>query len=255
MHWFYNSLEDWYKTALKMKNLDQIRVKEIYVSLKNNITQLIDIYMKFEKVLLSKTEKFIQNQNDWVDIENKAKGGVNFFFDKINEQIFEPLKQFYSITKGEQGLKKHNEILKNWIEDVEDFLKDLMQVKLLDIPLFNAEKEVKISTKIAKVPTHVITYKMFEEGKDLEQIAKERGLAYSTIIGHLAKFAEQGILDLSKVISEEKRIIFEKTFQEKPQESLTNWKNILPDDFDYHEIRLLWNHYQYLEQNNKEGIA
>ena len=50
-------------------------------------------------------------------------------------------------------------------------------------------------------------------------------------------------------------MIFEKTFQEKPQESLTNWKNILPDDFDYHEIRLLWNHYQYLEQNNKEGIA
>lgn len=255
IHWFHNSLEDWYKTALKMKNLDQIRVKEIYISLKNNITQLIDIYMKFEKVLLSKTEKFTQNQNDWLDIENKARGGVNFFFSKINEQIFEPLKQFYSITKGEQGLKEHNEILKNWIEDVEDFLKDLMQVKLLDTPLFNAEKEVKISTKIAKVPTHVITYKMFEEGKNLEQIAKERGLAYSTIIGHLAKFAEQGILDLSKIISEEKLLIFEKTFQEKPQESLTNWKNILPDDFDYHEIRLLWNHYQYLEQNNKEGIA
>ena len=96
---------------------------------------------------------------------------------------------------------------------------------------------------------------MFEEGKDLEQIAKERGLAHSTIIGHLAKFAEQGILDLSKIISEEKILIFEKTFQEKPQESLTNWKNILPDDFDYHEIRLLWNHYQYLEQNNKEGTT
>ena len=129
-------------------------------------------------------------------------------------------------------------------------MNDLKLTKLLETELFDADKDEKISTKIAKIPTHIITYKLFEEGKNIDEIAKERALAPSTIVGHLAKFADQGVLDLTKIISSEKISIFEKTFNAQPQNSLNEWKEILPDDFDYHEIRLLWNHYKYL--NNKE---
>lgn len=247
--WLTISLEDWYEAAKSSKKLDQEKAREFYFSLKSRLQNLNEVFEKFEKFLIQKTLKFVQTQENWQEIENKAKGGVNFFFDKIKNQVFEPLKQFYSITKGEKGLKEYNEIIKIWIDDTEDFLKDLKSVNLLGVSLFDTENDSKISTQIAKTPTHIITYKMFEDGKSLELIAKERGVTYSTVIGHLAKFAEQGILDLSKIIEQEKINIFEKTFQKSPQNSLTDWKNILPENFDYHEIRLLWNHYQYLKKN------
>lgn len=254
IHWFSTALEDWHKVALASKILDKVAVKETYITLKNNIVQLIDVFDKFEKFLIQKTAKFIQTQENWEEIESKAKGGVHFFFEKVKEQIFEPLKQSHSRTKGEKGLKDYNEVIKIWIDDVEDFLKDLKLVKLLEVSLFDQEKDVEVSSKIAKVPTHVVTYQLFEQGKSLEEIAKERGMVYGTIIGHLAKFAEQGILDLERIIDENKIQFFAKIYEENPQSSLTDWKNILPDDFDYHEIRLLWNHYQYLTQKEDESV-
>ena len=82
---------------------------------------------------------------------------VVFFFEKIKDQVFEPLKQFYSETKNEKGLKEHNEFLKIWLSDTEDYLNDLKLTKLLETELFDADKDEKISTKIAKIPTHIIT--------------------------------------------------------------------------------------------------
>ena len=245
--WLSQALENWNKAGQESKVLDQEKARELYIFLKNNIKNLTDVFNKFEKVLLQKTTKFVQNKESWQEIENKAKGGVNFFFQKVKEQVFEPLKQFYTETKGIKGLKQYNEELKTWLDDLEEYLKNIKLVSLLDIMLFNAEKDEPVSIKIAKVPTHIITFQLFEKGKSAEEIAKERGLTYGTIIGHLAKFAEQGVLDISRIISEENIEIFKKTFKENPQENLTEWKRILPKDFDFHDIRLLWNYFRYLE--------
>ncbi len=74
------------------------------------------------------------------------------------------------------------------------------------------------------MPTHVLTYQLFEDGKTIGEIAKERGLVISTVYGHLAKFAEQGLLDLSRLISAEKIKTFEETFKQAPQGTLSEWK-------------------------------
>lgn len=247
-HWFSQSLEEWYQTSLDAHKIDLSAIKELYFSLKKNIKDLIDVFEKFNRVLQQKIFKFTNATEDWQEIESKAKGGVNFFFEKIKDQVFEPLKQFYSNSKKDKELKQANEILKVWLDDIEDYLNDLKDVKLIDVPLFDSKKDTTISSKIAKIPTHIITFKLFENGKTIDEIAKERGLTHSTIWGHFAKFAEQGILDLTKFLSQEKINTFEKTFYTQPQENLNDWKKILPDEFEYHEIRLLWNHYSHLEK-------
>ena len=249
--WFSQSLEDWHKSALGAIKIDFSQINELYFSLKNNIKNLMEVFNKFDKVLQQKTLKFTNGLEDWQEIENKAKGGVNFFFEKVKEQIFEPLKEFYSKSKTDKEIKASNEILKIWIDDIEDYLKDLKQVKLLEVALFSSEKNTEVSSKIAKIPSHILTYKLFEEGKSIEEIVKERGLVQSTVIGHLAKSAEQGVLDLKRIISPEKISIFEKTFSAQPQDNLNDWKKVLPDEFEYHEIRLLWNHYRYLKTQNE----
>jgi agmatine/peptidylarginine deiminase len=69
-------------------------------------------------------------------------------------------------------------------------------------------------------------------------------LVKETVIGHLAKFAEQGLLDISRVITSDKIKAFERILQ-KSHETLTEWKNALPSDFEFNEIRILINHYNY----------
>ena len=52
-----------------------------------------------------------------------------------------------------------------------------------------------------KEKTWVITYKMYKEGKTVMQIAQERSLTETTILGHLARYVESGDIDVHKLVS------------------------------------------------------
>lgn len=244
--WFKNSLDSWNNSSKYSKFVDKDKVKFLYQGIKPELENLISIYDKFEKIILQKTQKFIKGNEEWSEIEAKSKGAVNFFFNNVNEKIFQQLLDFYAETKGVKGLKQYNEDFRVFLDDLEDYLNDLKKVYLLETKLFDGENDVKISTKIAKVPSHILTFQMFEEGKTIPEIAKERGLVTETIFGHLSKFASQGLLDLSRIFPKEKLKIFEKEFQNADShDSLTDWKNALPKDFEYNEIRMLLNHYTF----------
>lgn len=105
----------------------------------------------------------------------------------------------------------------------------------------------------AKVPTHILTFQLFESGKTVPEIAKERGLVKETVYGHLVKFAEQGVLDLKRLITQEKMDVFRQQFEKDPKPAtITEWKNTLPDGFEFHEIRLLLGHHEYLKNRNEK---
>ena len=213
--WMTEMLESWYSAALTSKSLDREKAKNLYFILKKEIDGLNQIYLKFEKVLLQKSRKFIEGKEEWAETETKAKGAVNFFFKNVNEKVFEELKQFYAETKGIKGLKQYNEEIRVFIDDLEDYLQDLKLVHLLENQLFDGKNDVVISNRIVKVPSHVLTYQMFEEGKTIPEIAKERGVVNETIFGHLAKFAEQGVLDIKRIVAKENIKTFETLFKKK----------------------------------------
>ncbi len=251
--WIRKSLEDWYNMSLVSKNVDKTKAKQLYASLKKETENFVALFEKFEKILHQKNRRYLQGKDTWEEIEQKSSGAVNFFFKNITEKIFEPLKQFYAETKGIKGLKTYNDDFRVFLDDLEDYLKDLRTVKLLDKFLFDEKNDVKISTKIEKVPSHILTFQMFEDGKTIPEIAKERGLVNETVYGHLAKFAEQGVLDIKRVLPKEKIQVFEKEFMKNSDYSgLNEWKKILPPEFEFNEIRILINHYNYLE-NKKKG--
>ena len=249
--WFKNSLETWYNSAKHSKAIDKNKAKFLYTAIKPEVENLASVYEKFEKVILQKTQKFVQGNEDWSEIETKTKGAVNFFFKKVNEKIFSQLLDFYAENKGTKGLKQYNEDFRVFLDDLEDYLNDLKKVHLLETPLFDVENDVKVTTKIAKVPSHILSFQLFEEGKTIPEIAKERGLVTETIFGHLAKFAEQGLLDLTRIFDKEKLKTFEKEFDQnwEKHQSLSDWKNALPKEFEFNEIRLLLNHYEFKRAN------
>lgn len=244
--WMMQDLEKWHYAAIQSRGLDKDKIKFLYQGIKPEAAKLADVFAKFEKIIQQKTRKFIEGIEEWNEIETKAKGAVNFFFTNVNAKIFAPLKDFYAETKGVKGLKQYNEDFRLFLDDLEDYLNDLKEVYLLETPLFDKENEVEVTTKIAKVPSHILTFQLFEEGKTIPEIGKERGLVTETIYGHLAKFAERGLLDLDRIFDKQKIKVFEKEFKKNSDhETLTEWKKVLPNDFEFNEIRLLLNHFNH----------
>lgn len=248
--WFLSSLENFNISTKTSKFIDKDRTQKLYISLRSEIENLTVIFQKFERILVQKTQKFLKGEEEWQEVEVKAKGAVNFFFSNVNEKIFSPLKDYYSETKGVKGLKSFNEDFRVWLDDLEEYLKNLKDVYLLETPLFDKEKDKVISMSVNKVPTHVLTYQLFQDGKTVSEIGKERGLVNSTIFGHLSKYAEQNLLDkndLLRIYPKEKVAAFEKVFKKSPKDNINDWKAALPADFDYGEIRLIWNYYLNLK--------
>ena len=245
--WAKESLETWNKASKESKFVDKEKTQNLYYLIKKSVENLTDIYLKFEKFIWPKTRKFIQTQENWEEIETKSSGAVNFFFTKVNEEIFKPFREFYAETKGVKGMKQYNEDTRVFLDDLEDYLNDLKQVHLLEKPLFDEKNDEKISVKIAKVPSHVLSYQLFEQGKTLNEIALSKGVLVSTIFSHMAKIAEQGVLDfedMKRIYPVEKIETFKKIFDENPQEELKDWLKVLPKDFEFHEIRLLQNFFK-----------
>lgn len=249
--WFLNEVEEWNKLSVTTKNIDHVKTNQLYLQLKHETTNLGKIFEKLERVISLKVNNFIENKEEWSDIESKTKGAVNFFFTEIRDKVFNPLKEFYAEIKGAKGLKQYNEEFRNWLEDTEEYLNSLKEIHLLETKLLDEKNDKEISLKIAKVPSQVLTFQLFEQGKTIGEIALERGLVKETVIGHLAKFAEQGLLDISRVITSDKIKAFENEFYKNPHETLTEWKNALPNDFEFNEIRILINHYNYKRERSK----
>lgn len=85
--------------------------------------------------------------------------------------------------------------------------------------------------------TYRITKELFDNGLSVAAIAKERGLAISTIFGHLVHYVEEGTLKASQIIDKEKynEILeyFESTFD--PQINIA--REVLGQEYQYGEIK------------------
>jgi hypothetical protein len=97
------------------------------------------------------------------------------------------------------------------------------------------EKKPKTETKTS---TKDLSYVLFTEGKTIQQIAQERNLAISTIEGHMASFIEKGIIDITKLMPEER---LNKIYPQLNSEdnTLSAAKQKLSSDVTFGEIRLV----------------
>lgn len=94
-------------------------------------------------------------------------------------------------------------------------------------------------SKKPKGETYLITKRMLDKGMTAEEIASERNLALSTIYGHIARFVEHGEYDAVDFIDKEKCDIIEEYFRDTEDPSLGKAKEVLGDDFEFWELRMV----------------
>lgn len=253
VHWLKKEIADWAEAVKESRFLDDEAIEALAKELTSEAEEIVTVFEKFSKFVLSRMSSFVQTQQGWNIIEDKCKGAVNFFFEKMNEKFFVPLKGSYAETKGSKGLKGYNDVVKELIEEIAEYLSGLKTAALLDAPLYIKNTDDSISFKVEKKPSHIISFQMFEEGKSPTEIAVERQITEGTVLGHLAKMASVGVLDIKRLFSAETIMMFGNKFRQHNFESITQWKTVLPPEIDFNEIRVLFNHFKY--QNTKTNIS
>ncbi len=98
--------------------------------------------------------------------------------------------------------------------------------------------------------TYDQTKQLLQQGMTVDEVAQQRGLAESTIAGHIERLIQAGEqLDLSSYLPPQERFeAIKAAFVESGGTQLSPVKAILGDDYSYGEIRLVW---LYLDQQAK----
>src|SRR3989338_276936 len=110
--------------------------------------------------------------------------------------------------------------------------------KILDEKIKIELQVVKEQRPITVGESEIKTFELFSEGKNAQDIAKERNLAVSTIYTHSYHLIANGYLSSSDVVDEGKiKSIIEVCKQFKNEPRLKELKEKLPENISYGEIR------------------
>jgi hypothetical protein len=96
----------------------------------------------------------------------------------------------------------------------------------------SAEKKKKVDTKVE-------SFRLYKEGKRVEEIAKERNLTQQTIEGHLAHYISLGDIDINELVSREKIVLIEPEAKNFNGGSITGIKKNLDNNISFGEIKLV----------------
>ena len=168
------------------------------------------------------------------DVQTNNKISAKRFEDSYTElkQTYEAkcdllttiIKEDFSITTY---LKAKQEAILNSLSDG----KNRKKRKL------NDEKE---KPKEKKIDTKECTYNLFKAGKSVEEVAKERGLKASTIMGHLIPYIQNGEVKLEDVIDEKKIDIIKRIIKVKGTDGgMIPIKELCPSTITYNDILLV----------------
>lgn len=126
-----------------------------------------------------------------------------------------------------------------FLDIIIEYCKEKNLLSLVHEKIPKRERKITGSEKKNKIDTKAESFKLYKEGKRVEEIAKERNLTQQTIEGHLAHYVSSGEININELVSREKVLLIEpiaKTFSGK---SLTPIKEKLGRDVSFGEIKLV----------------
>ena len=169
-------------------------------------------------------------------IETNNKQAKTRFGESLADTRQAVLSRRYLLARiAEQGFS-----ISSYLHEKHDSLLDAIDERLEIVKRKPKAKKEPKPKKEPKEKTWNISYKMFLQGMNPEEIAKERCLTIGTIQGHLSRFVESGDIQLSDIIPQERIDAILRVIRAVgTEEGKTPIKNLCPPDITYNEIDLV----------------
>lgn len=237
-----------YKTVVSEKTLpEKVKVmamaEQIYLSAKNQM----EVAEKFKMALpqlLAKNE--LQNDSQ---LQDRIINAVHWFGKQIHDEILNPLLDHFVEIQHASKVRKYRQYLSDLLNAIELHLQKLFAIRYGELVFFADNtafrKYIPVKTvslkktkeKPEKGGSHRESLLLFKEGKTIQEIAKLRNLAISTIESHLVTFIPKGEIKVEEIVPVEKIKLVADAIEANPSALTSEIKNILGDDISYTEIR------------------
>lgn len=275
--YYFSLLNELFDFTLLKKDLEHLmRVvnQHLYASQPELLAVMQEALMKMEDEVVEVSQKFRRQYTMLMQqsgasfaedekLQERLKAAMRYFATKLHELLDPVMAQTKVVINNKQNATLYNNALDAFtlsyklkvgifarLEEKGFSIRDFLSAKAkaaLDEVVIGEEVEKKRKKKVKedkpkkeKVDTRALTFKMFRDGKTLKEIAAERSLTVGTVENHLAHFVEQGELEIGEVVSSQHQKIIRgivKTFNKAY--SLSEVKNLLPNDYTYAEIKLV----------------
>ncbi|SEM75187.1 Helix-turn-helix domain-containing protein [bacterium A37T11] len=199
---------------------------------------------------------------DYVKVHERTLKATIWFGERIVKQCIDPLITHMEEWKIKKRSKKYVEELTSLLLDLKRKNEQVSQCVIITDALANGRslqdvmeqtkklnsieirlqelvdtKEV-IPSKPPKGETKRISLERYLAGSTIEQIAKDRDLALSTIIGHLASFIPTGEVLATELMPPDKLDHLVKILQKHTDKPTSEVKKILGEHYNYSDIRI-----------------
>ena len=203
------------------------------------------------------------SQSGTAPLEDRVKKAIVYFSAFFKDEMLLPLIQHEASLSKAAKVKKYLKTVGDVKYAFTIQLKQLHSARYgeLDFNPFSKEEEQEIvdlkkavtkkkKEKGEKGSSLKETLAFYRAGKSIEEIAKARSLAASTVEGHLALLVKAGELDIHELMNAERLEIILHAIGEGA--SMTLAKQKLGEEFSFGEIRAVLNHLNRLKEEGNQ---
>jgi hypothetical protein len=184
-------------------------------------------------------------------LKDRVKKGIGYFVKSLYDEIFLPLSTYLKAINGKTKLKKYIQLVaavydKCWYK-LTELQESTFDEEVLFDPAQRLQKET-VQVKAAKPEkggSSKESMAYFVAGKTIDEISAIRGMAVSTIEGHLAEFVKTGELEIARFLSVEQLGRIKEAYQLAPEKSTKVLRELLKNEFSYGELRIALNYFLF----------
>ncbi len=258
-------LEVWEEGLTDIDLPEKANVFILAQQLKKKAIALQSTANTFEKQLLG-----LMNEDDFekmmTSIKDRGEKGINYFTEEVHEKLIKPLDDHRRKYMVKPRTRKYIMGLRDLISHLWTYVNNLYNItyrenrlyqaeaKYKRVVLFNPDKKKPKKPKRQKGETQRITLEMWNEGKTVLEIAKERNLVIGTIKSHMSKWIKEGKVSIEKLMDMEKVKTAWKCIEDNPDKSSAELRGIIPFNIDYSELAMVrnWAYFTGLDGKKEE---
>ena len=239
-------IEDFTEFAEEKKIPEKDDLIALLKSMEKKIRELKQTAATFS-VQLQDILNHLDKEENQTLLQERVLKSIHYFGEQLAKEIIEPLHQYIISIQNKKGVRG---FLKKADEVEQALLSKLKQLEKLQFgdsafyegnSFFNIDTTViseKIQQKPEKGESHRESLRLYKEGKTIEDIAKERSMAVSTIEGHLASFIPSGEVKIDDFLNENELTEIKKVMDKFDNLQLGPIKSELGDKFTYGQLRM-----------------
>ncbi|WP_316800925.1 helix-turn-helix domain-containing protein [Pedobacter frigidisoli] len=206
-----------------------------------NVSKRVEAAVKYFSPLIKQVSDKLLSQIESIKEEKQIKTYLTELLE-LEILIYEQLKKIHkakalllAIIEGKEFSKADTDALLNTTERNAQ-LQKAIQLKGVALKVKSAVEKKK---KEPKVDTKFVSFELYEQGKTVQEIAKERGLSVGTVEGHLAYFISTQQIDVGKLVKPNKIKNIANAVESQKTKSMAAIREFLGKDYSFGEIKMV----------------